>query len=188
MFGHLCLNIIFLRLNQKTEMIIGIGGVSRAGKTSLAMLIQNWFGKDQVKILHQDDYIQPIDKMPNINGHTDWEHPLSYDFIGLQKAIKRERKHFKIIIVEGLLVFASGQLVKLFDKCMFLKINKETFLSRKTLDNRWGEEPDWYIEHIWNSHFIFGGIPYGLQNVLQLDGDAGFVDEIVQSYIKQEIK
>jgi uridine kinase len=164
-------------------MIIGIGGVSRAGKTSLALQIEKWYESGSVKILHQDDFIRPIEKMPLVKGHIDWEHPDSYDFVGLVKTIKKERKKFDIVVVEGLMVFGNQQLAKLMDKRIYIRISKEAFLSRKTLDNRWEDEPDWYIEHIWESHFVFGLVPQGFDHIMQLDGEAGFVDEIVQKYI-----
>jgi len=164
-------------------MIIGVGGVSRAGKTSLALQIEKWHDSGSVKILHQDDFIRPIDKMPLVREHIDWEHPDSYDFVGLIKAIKKERKKFDIVVVEGLMVFCNQQLAKLMDKRIYIRISKETFLSRKTLDNRWEDEPDWYIEHIWNNHFVYGLVPRGFDHIMQLDGEAGFVDEIVQKYI-----
>ena len=69
------------------------------------------------------------------------------------------------------------------DKRLYIRISKEAFLSRKTLDNRWEDEPDWYIEHIWESHFLIGLVPLGIDHMMQLDGEAGFVDEIVQKYI-----
>ena len=91
-------------------MIIGIGGVSRAGKTSLALQIEKWYESGSVKILHQDDFIRPIEKMPLVKGHIDWEHPDSYDFVGLVKTIKKERKKFDIVVVEGLMVFGNQLL------------------------------------------------------------------------------
>ena len=48
-------------------MIIGIAGVSRAGKTSLAMQIQKWVGTSNSIILSQDNYIQSMDKLYDIS-------------------------------------------------------------------------------------------------------------------------
>ena len=47
-------------------MIIGIGGVSRSGKTSLAILIKNILEKkgESVIILSQDNYVFPDSKIP----------------------------------------------------------------------------------------------------------------------------
>ena len=165
-------------------MIIGIGGVSRAGKTSLAFKIREWIGYDEVLILHQDEFIQPMDKMPRISDHIDWEHPKSLNFESLIKKIEEFKKEKKTIIVEGLMVFWYPELLKMLDHKIFLTIRKETFLNRKTLDNRWGDEPDWYIQHIWDSHFIYGKLPDGEPNVLQLDGEACCTDEATKEFLK----
>lgn len=164
-------------------MIIGIGGVSRAGKTSLAFKIREWIGYDDVLILHQDEFIQPMDKMPRISEHIDWEHPKSLNFESLIKKIEEAKEGNKTIIVEGLMVFWNPELLKILDHKIFLSIRKETFLSRKTLDNRWGDEPDWYIQHIWDSHFIYGLLPEGEPNVLQLDGEACCTDEAAKDFL-----
>lgn len=164
-------------------MIIGIGGVSRAGKTSLAFKIREWLGYDEVTILHQDEFIQPMKSMPMINGHVDWEHPRSLDFKDLFDRVNAEKELKKYVIVEGLMVFWSEELCALFDKKIYLKIGKEAFLSRKTLDNRWGNEPDWYINHIWNNHFIYGLIPDNDLNMLQLDGEASCIDNSTKKFL-----
>lgn len=163
-------------------MIIGIGGVSRAGKTSLALKIQEWKGADKVKIIQQDDFIQALEQMPIIQGHIDWEHPDSLHFENLLEEIKKARKKYEIVVVEGLMVFWNKKLTKLMDKKIYLKITKSTFLARKTLDNRWGNEPEWYIEHIWNSHFVYGLFNH-LPDVLQLDGELNNYNGRVKSYL-----
>ena len=66
-----------------------------------------------------------------------------------------EKTSHDIVIAEGLFVFYEDRLVELFDKKIFMSIKKETFLARKSVDLRWGKEPDWYMEHIWNSHQLY---------------------------------
>lgn len=165
-------------------MIIGIGGVSRAGKTTLAFKIREWFGKAHVCILHQDQYIQDESNMPLIKNHIDWEHPDSLDFEMFKKITNEKAKEYSIVIVEGLMVFHDDELNEMMDRKIYIKISKEAFLSRKTMDNRWGKEPEWYIDHIWQSHFIYGLIPKNEKNVLEVDGEACGIDEIVQNYLK----
>ncbi len=163
--------------------IIGIGGVSRAGKTSLAQRISEWFNDDSIKILHQDEYIVPKSKMPLIKGQIDWERPESLDFLHFREEILKEQQQYDYIIAEGLMVYKEPLVYDLFDKKIFIEISKETFLSRKTLDNRWENEPDWYIEHIWKSHFVYGRTPIDMQNVLNISGENKFISGIVKKYI-----
>lgn len=164
-------------------MIIGIGGVSRAGKTSLALKIKEWLGNSDVCILHQDEFIQPLDQMPKVEGHIDWEHPNSIDWKALIDRVKVEKEMNKYVVVEGLMVFWSKELLSLMDKKIYLTISKKAFLSRKTLDNRWGNEPVWYIEHIWENHFVYGKLPEKELNILQLDGEASDIDSSTKKFL-----
>jgi len=164
-------------------MVIGIGGVSRAGKTSLALKIREWLGDDEVCILHQDEFIHPLDQMPQVEGHIDWEHPNSIDFKALTEKVKKEKELRKYVVIEGLMVFWSKELISLMDKKIYLKISKKTFLSRKTIDNRWEDEPAWYIEHIWDNHFIYGTLAEHESNTLQLDGEASSIDSSTKKFL-----
>jgi len=165
-------------------MIIGIGGVSRAGKTTLAYKIREWIGKDDVCILHQDKYIMPEAKIPRINDHLDWEHPDSLDFKKLQHLALKKSQEYPYVIVEGLMVFYNKDLLKLMENKIYINITKDAFLNRKTLDNRWGKEPKWYIEHIWESHFKYGLISEKSENVLHIDGEACCLEDQVQEFLK----
>jgi hypothetical protein len=53
---------------------------------------------------------------------------------------------------------------------LFVEIDKETFLKRKARDLRWGKEPRWYMEHIWDSYLKFGLVPEMLSDVFTVDG------------------
>lgn len=163
--------------------IIGIGGVSRAGKTSLAQYISEWFDDKTIKILHQDEFIVPKSDMPFIKNQIDWERPEIIDFVSFRKEILKEKEQYDYIIAEGLLVYHNPEVFGLFDKKIFLKISKETFLNRKTLDYRWENEPDWYIQHIWNSHFVYGTVPSGSKDVLCMTGENQFKSGIIKNYI-----
>ena len=164
--------------------IIGIGGVSRAGKTSLAQRISDWLVDEKVKILHQDDYVVPKAQMPLVKGQIDWEKPASLDFTTFRKEIIKAQEEYDYIIAEGLMVYWNPEVYQLFDKSIFIEISKETFLGRKTLDFRWENEPKWYIEHIWNSHFVYGRVAEGMQNVLCMSGENQFIAGIVKHYLE----
>lgn len=163
--------------------IIGIGGVSRAGKTSLAHRIREWFNNDKVKILHQDDFIVPKSEMPLVKGQIDWERPESLDFESFYNEILKAKDKYDYIVAEGLMVYRNPLVYNLFDKKIFIEISKQTFLSRKTIDMRWENEPDWYIEHIWNSHFVYGRVPEEMKDVLCMSGENKFIAGIVKHYI-----
>lgn len=180
-------------------MIIGIGGASRSGKSTLAALIYGFYtdgtsrfhreGGQTAVILAQDDYVFPIDQIPKIhNGEEveiDWEIPESIDFEKYKAAILEAQKQFDHVITEGLLNFYDEEVNSLFDKFLFVEISKPTFLSRKAADKRWGEVPQWYIEHIWSSYERLGKtiLEDMKRKVLVLSGEADFDINAVSEFL-----
>ena len=153
-------------------MIIGIGGVSRAGKTDLAKGLGRHFrAKGQsVCILHQDEFVFPEEAIPKIRDRTDWEDPASIDFERFYDAIRSGAETYDVVIAEGLLVFYDPRIDLLFDRRLFIEIGRDTFLERKSRDRRWGEEPAWYIEHIWDSYLHYGQ-PHDPEQIFFMNGE-----------------
>lgn len=166
-------------------MVIGIGGVSRAGKTRLARKLAGHFrgqGRTAV-ILHQDEFVFPEAEIPTIRGKADWEHPGSIDFERFRQAIAAQAETVDVVIAEGLLAFYDAAVNALYDRCFFMKISKATFLERKARDLRWGREPDWYMEHIWESFLKYGQPGPGRPAVFTLSGEAAYDWEEVLAFL-----
>ena len=138
-------------------MIIGIGGISNSGKSKLAGRLKDYFKDKKVSVLCQDDYTFPKDKIPSVKDHVDWEHPDSIDYKWFHKTLVEHDKIFDIVIVEGIFAFHHEPTNVLMDIKIFLSLDKNIFMVRKSNDLRWGKEPDWYVEHIWNSHCEYCG-------------------------------
>jgi len=151
-------------------MIIAIGGSSTAGKSTLAAKIGEVYDHRKVKILCQDSYVKTESEIPLIKDHIDWETPASIDFDRFYRAIVYANLQFEVVIVEGLMIYYNRRTVDLFNKRLFVEIDKETFLKRKSRDLRWGKEPDWYMEHIWESYLKYGQVPKVLNDVFKVDG------------------
>ncbi len=167
--------------------IIGIGGISRSGKSFLAGQLSIHFEQEgrRVKKLDQDDFVFQEDQIPLIRDHIDWECPESIDFGKFEKAIIKNRNKYDITIVEGLMVFWDPAIFQLFDFRIFMELPKEEFVLRKQMDLRWGKEPDWYIEHIWNGFLKFGQFPKDQTPNLILDGTEMFdMEEILECVSK----
>ena len=135
-------------------MIIGIGGVSRSGKSQLAARLADYFSDTCVVSL--DDYCYPKSKLPKIKDRLDWELPEAYDFEKLIDEIRILRKKCLAVIAEGILIYYDPRLRKLFDIKLFLEISKSTFLDRRKHETRWGDEPLWFLTHVWNSYEKYG--------------------------------
>ena len=151
-------------------MIIGIGGVSMAGKSTLARLIKSRLPDKKVCILCQDDFIIPQKQIPLINGKTDWENPISIDFDEFIASVVARSIEYEIVIAEGLFAYYDSTLNKLYDKKIFLEISEKVFFKRKRLDIRWEIEPEWYIQHIWNSYLKFGMLPEDKTSFMIIEG------------------
>ncbi len=169
-------------------MIIGIGGLSRAGKTKLAKRLRKHFREQgrSALILHQDEFVFPENQIPKVRDRVDWEHPGSIDFHRFRQAILDAALRFDVVIAEGLMAFYDAETKRLYDKCFFVEISKPTFLRRKAADKRWGEEPEWYVEHIWKSYLKYGMPAEGGAPLLRLSGEGRIEWEEVIRFLKEE--
>ncbi|MCF6183694.1 MAG: AAA family ATPase [Bacteroidales bacterium] len=161
-------------------MIIGIGGCSNSGKSALAEKIDNFFNVRKVKVLCQDDFVKRRDFLTEINGHIDWELPSTIKFDEYLNAVKKAAEKNDLVICEGLFAFWFDELNELYNKKIFLKLDKKTFFERKQKDLRWGKEPDWYIEHIRQSYLKYGQLNLPKENTLFIDASKNIdFDEVI---------
>ncbi len=153
-------------------MIIGIGGCSQSGKSTLANQLLKRLEDKGIKtiILNIDDFVQPTHEIPWIRFHVDWEIPASIDFTKFEQAILQAKQQYDFIICDGFLIYHEPTIYQYFDQCFFIAIPKNVFLKRKKKDLRWGREPDWYIEYIWKAYLKYGQVDH-LKDVLILDGE-----------------
>ena len=164
-------------------MIIGIGGISRGGKSFLAGEIAARSSGIRVVTISQDEFVLPESQIPKIRNHIDWETPASIDFERYRKTIREAAKDYDRIIAEGLFAFNDPETNKLYDKRIHIALSFEEFKARKRKDLRWGKEPDWYIQHIWDSYLKYG-IPETMDsNILRLDGNFDFDFPKIMEYL-----
>jgi uridine kinase len=140
------------------QIIIGIGGTSRSGKSALAKKINEYYQtkQNQVCLIKQDDLVCEEKDIPLIKSEVDWEHPDSMDFDGQLNLIMKKKGLYQVLIIEGILAFYDERINQLYDVRILCEIDKFNFLRRKRKDFRWGLHDNWYIEHIWDSYHKFG--------------------------------
>lgn len=140
--------------------LIGIGGISRAGKSTLSHLLSDQLSElgYSVLVISQDDYTIPTQQLTKIKDKPDWELPSSINWSRLNMHVEYSLNQYDFVILEGLFSYANTALMELFDKKLFVEISKNKFIDRKKDDLRWGvsPEPEWYIEHIWQSYLVYG--------------------------------
>lgn len=168
-------------------MTIGIGGVSRSGKTSLAFLIKKTIearGETAV-VISQDDFVFNENLIPKIRHRADWECPESVDFQRYRNEIIEKKVVYQHVITEGLLNFWDAETDALFDRRLFISIKKDIFLSRRMEEKRWGFEPKWFLEHVWKSYLKYGQtiLHEPRKGVLLLSGNDDFDAQLVAHFL-----
>lgn len=163
-------------------MKIGIGGVSRAGKTTLAKKISDHFPDQKRVILHQDDYINAGYDIPQIQERIDWEVPESIDFVRLKYDFRWLYENVDIVIIEGIFAFYDDQINEMYDKKIFVDLGYKNFIDRKNHDTRWGYEPQWYIEHIWDSYQKHRKEILSMKDIIIIDGKNNCTDNILDFF------
>lgn len=170
-------------------MLIGIGGVSRSGKSTLASELCNLFrgeGKTCM-VISQDDFVKPISEIPKIDSEVDWEHPSGFRHETLLKAIDFLRPQFDILIVDGILAFYDSELKEKYTAKLFVEISKEEFMVRKSMDHRWGYVPLWYYEHIWKSFENYGIPDFSKDSYLKVAGNKPYNMKSILNYCEEAL-
>lgn len=141
---------------RKTPLVIAIAGGSGSGKTTVAQAILNRVGKNRIAYLPHDAYYKDLKELPRIQrDQVNFDHPNSletslliehirrlklyepvflpvYDFTNhtrTDRTIRVEPK--RVIIVEGILIFAEPDLRSLFDVKIFVDTDSDLRFIRR---------------------------------------------------------
>lgn len=137
------------------HIVIGISGGTGSGKTTLAKRISKAFGGDAL-LVSMDCYYKDHNSLPfEERAKTNYDHPDAYDVELITDHIKALRrgesimhptydftKHLrceeweradsaKVIIVEGILVFAIPEIVELLDIKIFVDTDADVRIVRR---------------------------------------------------------
>lgn len=139
--------------DQKSNTyFIGIGGISRAGKSTLVKKLCDHYN---LQSIHFDRFLtSPIEKYDqNIQANIlDWEDPSCYNIdkfneqlVQLKNELVRDRR---IYIVEGFLIYSRKDITDLFNCRVLMDIDKE--VARERRKNTKDYPSDYYFdEYIW---------------------------------------
>jgi uridine kinase len=137
-------------------LVIGIAGGSGSGKTTVAQEILNRVGADRIAFLQHDSYYKDLTELPPIQrNEINFDHPNSIETDLLREHIlslskgksvkvpiynfstyRRTGQTFsvdpqRVIIVEGILIFADADLRKLFDIKIFVDTDSDIRFIRR---------------------------------------------------------
>lgn len=162
---------------------VGIGGVSRAGKTTLSNFLRNKYSELKTLVVSMDEYAFESSQLPRINNQPDWETPVSVDFDRLYKTVASSLNDYDLVITEGILIFYDERVDSLFDRRIFIDIPVDLFYQRRHEDRRWGNEPEWYIDYVWESYKKYGQLDEKATQTLYINGDEPFEDIDFDRYL-----
>ena len=142
--------------NRKSPLVIGIAGGSGSGKTTAADIILQKVGRNRIAYLQHDAYYRELtDLPPNQRAEVNFDHPDSLDsglmmsqILALKewKSIEMPVYDFtthsrtsssihvepkRVILVEGILIFAEPGLRSLFDVKIFVDTDSDIRLIRR---------------------------------------------------------
>ena len=131
--------------------IIGVGGATRSGKTSLCKNIIKYLNSDEKHIIHLDNYfsLELLYKYKN-----NWEIPEVIEWTYLIEDIQNIKyiinyKNHQYILVEGFLLFKQPLFYK-FNKSIFIWVSKEEAKKRRMETKPVPE--DYYENLVWPNY------------------------------------
>jgi uridine kinase len=141
---------------SKQTMIIGIAGPSASGKSLLANTLLNELGSDQVVVISEDSYYKDNSDLPfSEREKINYDHPDAFDhelLIEHLRALQQGKSieipmyshsehirkketqligQYKIIVLEGILLFSEPALRDLMDIRIFMSAPLEICLIRR---------------------------------------------------------
>ena len=157
-------------ISKQNIIIIGISGASGSGKSLLANTIVNELGSNQVVVISEDSYYKDLQRLSlEERAKVNFDHPNSLDHALLIQHLKELQKgksikvpsyHFtthsrsketktikdyKIIVLEGILLFVEPELrnlmnIRLFmntpmDICLIRRIRRDTQERGRSLES-----------------------------------------------------
>ena len=149
------------------SFIIGIGGGSASGKSTIAEALCKLLRPLRVEMINQDRYFHTPDRLPthtSPNGSRVWpdhNHPDSFDFPSLCRDLRRARDgSADAIVVEGILVLHDPELRNLMHLKLFVHADPDERIVRRIRRNlargyHLDDISDFYLDSVRRRHRDF---------------------------------
>ena len=113
-------------------IVIGVAGGTGSGKTTLVKALVNRFG-DNITVLSHDNYYKRHDELSyEERTKLNYDHPDAFDTdMMIEHLLQLKSEPRKVIVVEGILIFASKVLCDLMDIKIFVDADADVRLCRR---------------------------------------------------------
>ncbi|XP_028968261.1 nicotinamide riboside kinase 1 [Galendromus occidentalis] len=181
---------LYPRTRSQPQMVVGdgfslvcVGGVTNGGKTSLTTKLRRRF--PHLKYINQDDFFLKPDDPRHVwveNSEfrsQNWEIPESVDFQALKQKVidltrSGEELPYRLIVLEGHLLYADPHVVKWSDLNYFFTLTREQCWERRKERVYDPPDPPGYFDAIVFPEYLKlkGFVDQNIANVEYIDGSA----------------
>jgi uridine kinase len=122
--------------------IIGIGGGSASGKSTIAGRLKERLAPLVVEVTNQDRHFWPAGKLPRATDRAgvrewpDYNQPGSFDWVNLRLALRAAREGCaEVMVFEGILMLWDADLRELMDLRLFVEADADERIVRRIRRN-----------------------------------------------------
>ena len=146
--------------NSKSALIVGLGGVTNGGKTTMCYSLKRLFSSDkynlQVLSIHLDHYFRPPNDPNHVHldefNHHDWDSLHALDTDRFIEDIQLNRYKCDLLLIEGFLILNIPVLNQVYDLIYYFDLSYEECLRRRLGRNYDPPDPKGYFEgHVWHA-------------------------------------
>lgn len=127
---------------MKQAYVVGIGGCSASGKSTLSNRLEEGLSDLKVKVFHVDKYFREPSERPQVTGildgrvYRDDNHPETMDLARLHADVAAAKAgDFDVILIEGMFILWDRDLAPLLDLKVFVDCDPDERLRRRISRN-----------------------------------------------------
>lgn len=185
----------FSHFQRGNTFVIGIGGTTNGGKTSLVSRISKHFPSSEC--IHMDDYFYPQDKIPFVKelGYKNYD---TVDAINFEKLfvdvvswiqLKKNTNKTKspsMLFVEGILVLNHKPLLQIFDLTFYMDISRNECIKRRLKRQYPTPDPVGYFDDcLWPMHLRYHKELEEENDIVRLNGE--LPSETIDHFVENKI-
>lgn len=150
--------------STKSAVVVGLGGVTNGGKTTMCKSLEKIFSSDRynlkIQTLHLDDYFRPDDDPHHKHlkkfNHHDWDCLEALNIDRFLEDFQLIHDKCDLLLVEGFLIFnlpVNSKIDYRFDFAYYFDLPYEECRERRAQRHYDPPDPEGYFEeHVWQAY------------------------------------